>query len=159
MKITMPWRWLALCMQDAIIWIQGTRGKYYLPISYAYYPKAHHWVRCIDTHPSQVDLDKLQWIKVLARMQSEIKYRKGQYILQGMKKIQGNGCILAAHQFKRFNEEEGKFEILTLASWFSHYSYSRTSIRSSMGGWLGKYSMLSKVPRSKKKEKKKEREK
>ena len=62
-------------------------------------------------------------------------------------------------RFKRFYEEEGEFEILTLASWFSHYSYSRTSIRSSMGGWLDKYSMLSKVLRSKKKEKKKEREK
>jgi len=60
----------------------------------------------------------------------------------------------APRRFKRFYEEEGKFEILTLPSWFSHYSYSRTSIRSSMGGWLGKYSMLSKVLRSKKKEKK-----
>jgi len=63
----------------------------------------------------------------------------------------------APRRFKRFYEEEGEFEILTLASWFSHYSYSRTSIRSSMGGWLGKYSMLSKVLRSKKKEKKKEK--
>lgn len=63
----------------------------------------------------------------------------------------------ALRRFKRFYEEEGEFEILTLASWFSHYSYSRTSIRSSMGGWLGKYSMLSKVLRSKKKEKEKNR--
>ena len=63
-----------------------------------------------------------------------------------------------AHQrFKRFYEEEGEFEILTLASWFSHYSYSRMSIRSSMGGWLGKYSMLSKVLRSKKKKKEEKR--
>ena len=62
--------------------------------------------------------------------------------------------LILEHTFKRFYEEEGEFEILTLASWFSHYSYSRTSIRSSMGGWLGKYSMLSKVLRSKKKEKK-----
>ena len=61
-------------------------------------------------------------------------------------------------RFKRFYEEEGEFEILTLTSWFSHYSYLRTSIRSSMGGWLGKYSMLPKVLRSKKKrEKKRER--
>ena len=65
--------------------------------------------------------------------------------------------LILEHTFKRFYEEEGEFEILTLASWFSHYSYSRTSIRSSMGGWLGKYSMLSKVLRSKKKEKKKKR--
>ena len=61
-------------------------------------------------------------------------------------------------RFKRFyEEEEGEFEILTQANWFSHYSYSRTSICSSMGGWLGKYSMLSKVLRSKKKEKEKNR--
>ena len=65
----------------------------------------------------------------------------------------------AHRRFKRFYEEEGEFEILTLASWFSHYSYSRTSIRSSMGGWLGKYSMLSKVLRSKKIEKKRKKEK
>ena len=65
----------------------------------------------------------------------------------------------APRRFKRFYEEEGEFEILTLVSWFSHYSYSRKSIRSSMGGWLGKYSMLSKVLRSKRKKKKKEREK
>ena len=65
--------------------------------------------------------------------------------------------LILEHTFKRFYEEEGEFEILTLASWFSHYSYSRTSIRSSMGGWLGKYSMLSKVLRSKKKEKEKNR--
>ena len=66
--------------------------------------------------------------------------------------------LILEHTFKRFYEE-GEFEILTLASWFSHYSYSRTSIHSSMGGWLGKYSMLSKVLRSKKKEKEKKGEK
>ena len=65
----------------------------------------------------------------------------------------------AHRRFKRFYEEEGEFEILTLANWFSHYSYSRTSICSSMGGWLGKYSILSKVLRSKKKEKKRKKEK
>ena len=65
----------------------------------------------------------------------------------------------APRRFKRFYEEEGEFEIFTLANWFSHYSYSRTSIHSRMGGWLGKYSMLSKVLRSKKKEKEKKRKK
>ena len=64
----------------------------------------------------------------------------------------------APRRFKRFYEEEVEFEILTLANWFSHYSYSRTSICSSMGGWLGKYSMLSKVLRSKKNEKEKNRQ-
>jgi hypothetical protein len=39
--------------------------------------------------------------RVLARvkMQGEIKFRKGQYVLQAMKKILKNGCIIAAHQF------------------------------------------------------------
>jgi hypothetical protein len=31
-------------------------------------------------------------------LQGEIKYIKGQYILKAMKKIRGNGCILAAHE-------------------------------------------------------------
>jgi hypothetical protein len=29
----------------------------------------------------------------------KINYRKGQYILKAMKKIRGNGCIIAAHEF------------------------------------------------------------
>src|SRR6185295_6698387 len=62
--------------------------------------------------------------------------------------------LILEHTFKRFYEEEGEFEILTLASWFSHFSYTRTSIRSSMGGRQGKYSMISKVLKRKKKEKK-----
>jgi hypothetical protein len=32
-------------------------------------------------------------------LQGEIKYRKGQYILKAVKKIRGNGCILAAHEY------------------------------------------------------------
>src|SRR6185369_16638201 len=84
------------------------------------------------------------------------------YHFDGIKRIKGTiyRKVLgdkAPRRFKRFYEEEGEFEILTLANWFSHYSYSRTSICSSMGGWLGKYSMLSKVLRSKKKEKEKNR--
>ena len=68
-----------------------------------------------------------------------------------IKKVLGDK---APRRFKKFYEK-GEFEILTLASRFSHYLYSRTSIRSNMGGWLGKYSMLSKVLRSKKKEREK----
>jgi len=39
--------------------------------------------------------------RMLARnlMQGEIKFKKGQYVLEAMNKIRGNGCILAAHQF------------------------------------------------------------
>ena len=52
-----------------------------------------------DTDPRMVNLQRME--RVLARnlMQGEIKFRKGQYLLQAMKKIRGNGCILAAHQF------------------------------------------------------------
>lgn len=32
-------------LKDAIICKQRTRWRYYLPISYAYYPKGHYWVR------------------------------------------------------------------------------------------------------------------
>ena len=46
-----------------------------------------------DTHPKLVNLTGLQRVDVRV-------YRKGQYILEAMKKVQGNGCILAAHQFR-----------------------------------------------------------
>jgi hypothetical protein len=52
-----------------------------------------------DTHPDLVNLNPTQRQEVQYRMCSEIMYRKGQYILRAMKKIEGNGCILAAHQF------------------------------------------------------------
>jgi hypothetical protein len=52
-----------------------------------------------DTHPRLVNLDRMQRVLTRVKMQGEIKFRKGQYILQAMKKIQENGCILAAQQF------------------------------------------------------------
>ena len=52
-----------------------------------------------DTDLRLMNLDRMQQVEVWVRMKSEIKYRKGQYILQAMKKIRGNGYILAAHQF------------------------------------------------------------
>jgi hypothetical protein len=52
-----------------------------------------------DTDPRLVNLDKMQQVLAWVNMQGEIKFRKGQYILQAMKKIRENGCILAAHQF------------------------------------------------------------
>ena len=52
-----------------------------------------------DAHPSLMNLDRMQRVEVRTKMQGEIKYRKEQYIFQAMKKIRGNGCILAAHQF------------------------------------------------------------
>ena len=52
-----------------------------------------------DTHPKLVNLTGLQRVEVRVKMRGEMMYRKGQYILEAMKKVQGNGCILAAHQF------------------------------------------------------------
>ena len=52
-----------------------------------------------DTHRDLVHLEPMQRLEVHQGMRGEIMYRKGQYILKAMKKIEGNGCILAAHQF------------------------------------------------------------
>ena len=52
-----------------------------------------------DTHPRMVNLSLIERVEVQIKMLGEIMWRKGQYILQAMKKIDGNGCILAAHQF------------------------------------------------------------
>jgi hypothetical protein len=49
--------------------------------------------------PRLVNLDRMQWVLAQVNMQGETKFRKGQYILQAMKKIRRNGCILADHQF------------------------------------------------------------
>jgi hypothetical protein len=40
-----------------------------------------------DTDPKLVNLDRMQRVLAQTLMQGEIKYRKGQYILQAMKKI------------------------------------------------------------------------
>jgi len=52
-----------------------------------------------DTQSKLVNLTGLQWVEVRVKMWGEMMYRKGQYILEAMKKVQDNGCILAAHQF------------------------------------------------------------
>jgi len=52
-----------------------------------------------DTHPKLVNLTGLQRVEVRLKMRGEMMYRKGQYILEAMKKVWGNGCILVAHQF------------------------------------------------------------
>jgi hypothetical protein len=52
-----------------------------------------------DTDERLAGLTKMQQIEARARLVGENKFRKGQYILKAMKKIKGNGCILAAHQF------------------------------------------------------------
>jgi len=52
-----------------------------------------------DTEPRLVKLQGMERVLAQNLMQGEIKFRKGQYVLEAMKKIRGNGCILAAHQF------------------------------------------------------------
>ena len=52
-----------------------------------------------DTHPKLVNLTGLHRVEVRVKMQGEMMYRKGQCILEAMKKVRGNGCILVAHQF------------------------------------------------------------
>jgi hypothetical protein len=52
-----------------------------------------------DTYPRLVNLQGLEKVEAWVLLQGEIKYRKGQYILKAMKKIRGNGCILAAQEF------------------------------------------------------------
>ena len=50
-----------------------------------------------DMHPKLVKLKGMDRVLTWNLMQGEIKLRKGQYVLEAMKKIKGNGCILAAH--------------------------------------------------------------
>jgi hypothetical protein len=52
-----------------------------------------------DTDPRLVKLTGMERVIAQNLMQGKIKFRKGQYVLEAMKKIRGNGCILAAHQF------------------------------------------------------------
>ena len=87
-------------MQDAIICMQGTKQRYYLLSPIHIIQRAIIGYDVLDTEPRLVNLDRMQRVLVQTKMQGEPKYRKGQYILQFMKKIQGNGCILSAHQFK-----------------------------------------------------------
>ena len=49
-----------------------------------------------DADPRQVNLDMMQRVLVHNKMQGEISTKN---ILQAMKKIQGDECILAAQQF------------------------------------------------------------
>jgi hypothetical protein len=52
-----------------------------------------------NTHPKLANLKGLERVEAQVLLQGEIKFRKGQYILNAMKQIRGNGCILAAHEF------------------------------------------------------------
>ena len=50
-----------------------------------------------DTYEKLVNLNPEQRKKYKEDLVIEYKYRAGMYIYEAMKKVQGNGCIMAAH--------------------------------------------------------------
>ena len=52
-----------------------------------------------DTHEKPVNLNPEERKKYREDLVIECKYRAGIYIYEAMKKVQGNGCIMAANQF------------------------------------------------------------
>jgi hypothetical protein len=53
-----------------------------------------------DTHEHQVNLSPEERKKYRKHMVIKYKYRAGMYICEAMMKIMGNGCLMAAHQFR-----------------------------------------------------------
>ena len=52
-----------------------------------------------DTHDRLVNLDSKDRPQARIELHDELKYKVGMYIYRAMKKVKGNGCILAAHEF------------------------------------------------------------
>ena len=52
-----------------------------------------------DTHGNLVNLNLEERKKYREDLVIEYKYRAGMYIYEAMKKVRGNGCVMAAHQF------------------------------------------------------------
>ena len=52
-----------------------------------------------DTHEKLVNLDPEERKKYREDLVIEYKYQAGMHIYKAMKKIRGNGCVMAAHQF------------------------------------------------------------
>ena len=52
-----------------------------------------------NTHEDLVNLNPEERNKIQEVLEIEYKYRAGMYIYEAMKKVQGNGCVMAAHQF------------------------------------------------------------
>ena len=53
-----------------------------------------------DTHEKLVNLNPEERKKYREDLVIKYKYRAGMYIYEAMKKIRGNGCVMAAHQFR-----------------------------------------------------------
>ena len=51
------------------------------------------------THEKLVNLNPEERKKYMEDLVIEYKYRAGMYIYGAMKKVRGNGCVMAAHQF------------------------------------------------------------
>jgi len=52
-----------------------------------------------DTHEDLVNLNPEERKKFQEDLEIEYKYRAGLYIYGAMKKVWGNGCVMATHQF------------------------------------------------------------
>ena len=52
-----------------------------------------------DTHKNLVNLNPEERKKFQEDLVIEYKYRAGMYIYEAMKKVRGNGCVMATHQF------------------------------------------------------------
>jgi len=52
-----------------------------------------------DTHEKLVNLNLEERKKYREDLVIEYKYWAGMYIYEAMKKVRGNGCVMAAHQF------------------------------------------------------------
>jgi hypothetical protein len=52
-----------------------------------------------DTHDRLVNLDPKDRPQARIELRDELKYNTGMYIYKAMKKVKGNGCILATYEF------------------------------------------------------------
>ena len=53
----------------------------------------------LDTHDRLVNLDSKERPQARIELRDELKYNMGMYFYRAMKKVKGNGCILAPHEF------------------------------------------------------------
>jgi hypothetical protein len=53
----------------------------------------------LDMHDRLVNLDPKDRPQAQIELHDELKYNAGMYIHRAIKKVKGNGCILAAHEF------------------------------------------------------------
>jgi len=86
-------------LQDASLRKQRVKQGYYLPIFDLLTEKTIAGYDIPDTHEDLVNLNAKERVKYRKDLLIEYRYRAGMYIYEAMKKVQGDGCIMAAHQF------------------------------------------------------------